>query len=106
MVTALEFAQDLGMAVAVLAIVATYSAPVYAILGLPGIAFCILVRRFLRNRYWLRALVTSLAAAVFLTPVPVLSHSPIILPFPFAVWLWTYVGKDCVSDLRKLNNVC
>jgi len=73
--------------VAVILLIAVYSLPVFIFFSAPGLAACALVRRHVRHSFWKRASSLSLLCALLLSPELVPGHTPLILPFPFGIWL-------------------
>jgi len=84
---------DLGDSVAAVTLIAVFSAPTYAILSLPGIAICAVVMRWLPGPFWPRTLTISTLVVGLFSPVLVPSHSPLILPLPFELWLALHMGN-------------
>ena len=76
-----------------LAMIAALSAPVYALLSIPGVVASLLVQRLLRGHPNARESVTALTAALSLAPMLIMGHSPVILPLPFGVWLALHMGQ-------------
>ena len=77
---------------AVVAFIAAYSSPIYAVLCLPGaIASLLIVKRF-HGPYSARATLLFASILGLLTPVLVPGHSPLILPLPFGLWLANRTG--------------
>lgn len=79
--------KDIANFVGVIALLGVMSAPLFAVLSVPGFVACLIIQRHLEGPFWLRSLAMSLALSGLLTPVLVSGHSPLFLPFPFGLWL-------------------
>jgi hypothetical protein len=77
------------------------TAILFALAAMPAFGLILLISRLAQRPYWLRALLLSFSGAVLLAPVPVLGHSPVLLPLPVAIWLALRVGVDGVGLLAS-----
>lgn len=84
---------ELGDNITVIMLIAVFSAPVYVVLSLPGIAICAIARSSLPDRCWARELIMSTLLVALFSPVLVPGHSPVILPLPFGLWLAVHMGN-------------
>src|SRR5262245_29332253 len=77
-------------------LIAAYSSPMFAVLGLPGLLACLALRSALVRHPRRCRFALSTTAAALGAPYLVAGHSPLMLPLPFGVALAHHMGVSSV----------